>query len=136
MNQYETKFGEDLTQRQLMALPHLLRRGSLTVQARHAGIARATLYRWLQDENFRECLERLRKETLRFAQSEFQAMSYKAAAVIDEALEDDNLRIRLQAARIAMAEAHNAQYDQTLERRFENLIDAVTLLNNPDWRPQ
>ena len=119
-----------------MALPHLLTPGTIADQARRAGIGRKTLYRWLQDENFRECLEWLRKETMRFTQAQLQAMSYKAAAVLDDALDDHDSRIRLQAARLVLAEARNAQYDQTLQSRVENLIDAVSLHNDPQWRPR
>ncbi len=136
MEQNGTHFAENLTQRQLTALPHLLRPGSLSVQARHAGVGRTTLYRWLQDENFRECLEWLRKETMRFTQAQLQAMSYKAAAVLDDALDDHDTRIRLQAARLVLDQAHNAQRDQTLHSKVENLIDAVTLMDDPMWRPR
>ena len=121
------EFVENLTLRQVTALPHLLKPGSLAVQARHAGVHRNTLYRWLQDENFRECLEWLRKETMRFTQAQLQAMSYKAAAVIDDALDDDSVRVRIEAARLVLTQAHNAQYGQELERRVENLIDAYHL---------
>ena len=136
MEQNETHITENLTRRQLVALPHLIKPGSLAAKARHAGVARATLYRWLEDDNFRKSLEQLREETLRFAQSEFQAMSYRATAVINEALDDDNLRVRLQAARIVMAEANGAHRDREVRRRLENLTDAVTLHNDPQWRPR
>ena len=121
------EFVENLTLRQVTALPHLLKPGSLAVQARHAGVHRNTLYRWLQDENFRECLEWLRKETMRFTQAQLQAMSYKAAAVLDDALDDDSARVRIEAARLVLTQAHNAHYGQELERRVENLIDAHNL---------
>ncbi len=125
--QNSAEFVENLTLRQVTALPHLLKPGSLAVQARHAGVHRNTLYRWLQDENFRECLEWLRKETMRFTQAQLQAMSYKAAAVIDDALDDDSARVRLDAARLVLTQAHNAHYGQELERRLENLTDAYNL---------
>lgn len=136
MTQNVPQFSEDLSQRQLTALPHLLAPGSLSAQARRAGIARRTLYRWLEDENFRECLEWLRKETMRFTQAQLQAMSYKAAAVLDDALDHDSARIRLEAARLVLAQAHNAQRDQTLHGRVENLHDAATLREDATWRPQ
>ena len=107
MEQNGTHFAEDLTQRQLAALPHLLRPGSLSAQARHAGVGRNILYRWLQDRNFRECLEWLRKETMQFSQAQLQAMSYKAAAVLDDALDGDSVRVRLAAARLVLDQAHN-----------------------------
>ena len=127
MLQKRTDFSENLTQRQIVALPHLLRPGPITEQARNAGISRNTLYRWFEDENFRECLERLREETLRFSQSEFQAITLKAVEAINDALDSNDIRIRLQAARIVMQESRNAQYDQTMQRRVENLFDAFQL---------
>ncbi len=136
MVQESAKFAENLTERQLVALPHLLRPGPLNVQARHAGVHRNTLYRWLQDEDFRECLEWLRKETMRFTQAHLQAMSYKAAAVLDDALDDHDTRIRLQAARLVLDQAYNAQRDHDLRRRVENLFDAFHILQDPSWRPQ
>ena len=128
MMQKRTDFAENLTQRQITALPHLLRPGPITEQARNAGVSRNTLYRWLEDQNFRECLERLREETLRFSQSEFQAITLKAVEAIEDALDSNDMRIRLQAARVVMQESRNAQYDQTTQRRIENLFDAFRLL--------
>ena len=128
MMQKRTDFAENLTQRQITALPHLLRPGPITEQARNAGVSRNTLYRWLADQNFRECLERLREETLRFSQSEFQAITLKAVEAIEDALDSNDMRIRLQAARVVMQESRNAQYDQTTQRRIENLFDAFRLL--------
>ena len=127
MLQKRSDFSENLTQRQILALPHLLRPGPIIEQARNAGISRNTLYRWFEDENFRECLERLREETLRFSQSEFQAITLKAVEAINDALDSNDIRIRLQAARIVMQESRNAQYDQTMQRRVENLFDAFQL---------
>ena len=134
MLQKRTDFAENLTQRQIVALPHLLRPGPITEQARNAGISRNTLYRWFEDENFRECLERLREETLRFSQSEFQAITLKAVEAINDALDSNDIRIRLQAARIVMQESRNAQYDQTMQRRVENLFDAFQLREERWWR--
>ena len=128
MMQKRTDFAENLTQRQITALPHLLRPGPITEQARNAGVSRNTLYRWLEDQNFRECLERLREETLRFSQSEFQAITLKAVEAIEDALDSNDMRIRLQAARVVMQESRNAQYDQTTQRRIENLFDAFRLI--------
>ena len=136
MEQNGTNFAENLTQRQLAALPHLLKPGSLSVQARQAGVGRTTLYRWLQDENFRECLEWLHKETLQYTRAHLQAMSYKAAAVLDDALDDDSVRVRLAAARFVLDQGYNAQRDHELRRRVEILVDAAHILQDPLWRPQ
>ncbi len=34
------------------------------------------------------------------------------------------------------AQSRNAQYGQALQRRLENLVDAVSLHNDPQWRPR
>ena len=48
----------DLTQKQLAALPYLVASPSLSEGARLASIGRATLYRWMNDDEFRRTLER------------------------------------------------------------------------------
>ena len=79
MEQNETHITENLTRRQIAALPHLIKPGSLAAKAHHAGVARATLYHWL---------------------------------------DDDNLCVRLQAARVVMAESNSAQCAQVAAYRF------------------
>ena len=51
-------------------------------------------------------------------------------------ISDREARIPLEAARLVLAQAHNAQRDQTLHRRVENLRDAATLRDDPTWRPR
>ena len=43
-----------LTRRQILALPILSAAPNMTLAAHDAGISESTLYRWLQDENFRD----------------------------------------------------------------------------------
>ena len=132
MEQNGTTFG-GLSQKQATALPHLLKPGSLADQARNAGIGRTTLHRWLRDDNFRRSLEQLREDALRLAESELQAMSYRAAAVIREALHDEDPDIKFRAAQAALRHAHKAQYGQQLERRVELLMDAFDLRKETAW---
>ena len=127
MEQFGTEFGENLSHRQITALPHLIRPGSLTDLAKDAGIGRTTLYRWLQDDNFRQQLEYVREETLRLAETELKGMAYKAAGVIYQALEDESPSIRIRAAQAALNQAHKAEYGQRLERRIDGLAEAISL---------
>ena len=136
MEQFETKIAEDLSERQLMALPHLLKPGPLTEQARNAGVSRTTLYRWLQDDSFRRAVDRLREDSMDLAESHLQAMAYRAAAVIQEALHDDKPEVRFRAAQAVLQHAHNAQYGQHLQRRVELLMDAFDLSKEADWTPR
>lgn len=49
-------------------------------------------------------------------------------------ISDSEARVRLQAARLVLAQAHSAQRERTLHRRAENLLDAATLRDDPAWR--
>ena len=118
---------QDLSARQVSALPHLLKCGSITDQARAAGIGRSTLYRWLEDENFRVALQTLREETLHVAESEIQAMAFEAAAVLYEALHSNDKRLKFRAARTVLQHAQQAQYGHRLEQRFDALHEAANL---------
>lgn len=126
MEQNGTSF-EGLTQKQITALPYLLRPGTLSDQAKNARIGRTTLYRWLQDPDFRRALDQLREDAVHLAESQLQAMSYEAAAVIYEALHDEDSNVRFRAAQAAIRHATNLQYGQRLERRVDLLVEAFDL---------
>ena len=130
-----SRLPQDLSARQISALPHLLRPGSLTAKARAAGIGRATLYRWLEDENFRVALQSLREETLHVAESEIQAMSYEAAEVLYESLRSNDKRLKFRAAGTILQHAQQAHYGHRLEQRFDALHEAANLRKNtvPKW---
>ena len=134
MQQSATNFGEDLSKRQIEALPSLLKPGSLSDQTRNAGIDRTTLYRWLEDDSFRSALQRLREETLEIAESEMLAMTYEAAAVVYDTLRDEDKNLRFKAAQTVLQQAHDAKYGHDLLRRFETLRDALKLRKDFDWR--
>ena len=136
MRQNETLFlenPENLSLRQLTALPHLIGTGSVTQQARDAGIARATLYRWLQDPDFRRALERLRHETLHAAEARIQAMTFDAASVIHEIMNEGGEPVRLQAALATLKFAHETEHARQLADRLEDLEKAADIRNKSQW---
>ena len=134
LRQFETDFSEDLSKRQIEALPSLLRPGSLSEQARNAGIARATLYRWLEDDSFRLALQRLREQTMEIAESEMTAMTYEAAGVVYDTLHDEDKNLRFKAAQTILQQAQEAKYGHDLLRRVETIKDALKLRKDFDWR--
>ena len=88
-----------LTPRQLAALPSIAGSPNQAQAARSAGIDRTTLYRWLQDEDFREDLSRLREESAALARTELQAAMLHAVNVILDSTNSSNEVVRLRAAR-------------------------------------
>ena len=64
MTQNGTNGATTLTDKQLQTLPHLVTAPSITEAAKRADVGRTTLYRWIEDDEFRRELERQRSEAL------------------------------------------------------------------------
>ena len=130
MKQNETDFSDDadgLTERQLAALPYLVASPSLTEAATLADVSRATLYRWMNDDEFRQTLERLRSEAADLAHSELKGLMLKGALVLAEAMEDSSPSIRVRAAQAALSVGLKAIDLKHLQQRLDRLDDALTL---------
>ena len=94
MRQIETLESTDLTTTQMDALPYLLTTPTVAQAAREANIARATLYRWMDDAAFRDELERLRREAANVAKVELRGLMLKAVGVLADSMEDQNPFVR------------------------------------------
>ena len=129
----DTHIFDVLSPRQIGALPHLLGPGSATQRARNAGISRATLYRWLQDPEFRETLDRLRKETLHVAEIEAQSMAQDAISVIFELMQSGSQRVRLDAALAALSLAQDARFADRIAQCVEDLERAAYFRKKSQW---
>ncbi len=127
MGQNDTEKTTSLTDRQLAALPHVAASPTLSQAARSASIGRATLYRWLQDERFRQALDRLQAEAADFARSELQGLMLKGILVLSQAMDDSNPDIRLRAARATLYLALKVKDIKDIERRLETIDDAFAL---------
>ena len=107
MEHNETDISEsvdiDLTDRQLAALPYLLASTNISDAARLANISRATLHRWMHDDDFRRSLERLRSDAADLARSELRGLMLKSAIVLAEAMEDPSPAVRVRAAQAALS---------------------------------
>ena len=88
-----------LTPRQILALPILATTPSRTQAARETGISESTLYRWLQDENFRDELGRLTAEAAERTRQELEELTHQSIKVLRELMEDPDPMVRLRAAR-------------------------------------
>ena len=101
-----------LTRRQILALPILAAAANLTQAARDAGISESTLYRWRQNEHFRNELQRLTAETADLTRQEMETLTRKSSQVLSDLMQDPDPMVRLRAARavavmgVQVSEAH------------------------------
>ena len=111
-----------LTPRQVAALPYLVATPTIAEGARLADVGRRTLYRWMQDDEFRSRLEQLRAEAAELARTELRGLMLKSVVVLAESLEDDDPNIRLRAAQMTLTTGHKIIDVERIERRLD-LID-------------
>ena len=126
---------KSLSPRQRNALPHLAAADSIAEGARRASVNRTTIYRWMEDDDFRTELERLRAEMADLAQAEIQGTMLKAAVVIDQALDGDVSPVQLRAALGAINAALKVRYGLNLERRLNNIDNALALFRKDGMVP-
>ena len=86
-----------LSDKQLAALPYLVSPKSLSEAARLANVGRTTLYRWMNDPDFREELERRRQEAAELADTELKGLRLKALIVFAESMEDPDPYVRVRS---------------------------------------
>ena len=107
---------------------------STSEAAKLAEVGRATLYCWMQDEEFSEELERLRDNALALAHVELKRLMLKATQVVGEAMDDANPFVRLRAAHIALSLGQKMVETKGLQRRVELLEDALPLWSKRNAR--
>ena len=125
-----------LSNRQQEALPHIAAADSLAEGARRASIGRATIYRWMEDDDFRAELSRVRTEMAELAQAEMQGIMLKAVAVIDQALDGDISPVKLRAALGAINAALKVRFGLNVERRLNRIDDALSMLRRESAGPR
>ena len=114
-----------LTARQLSALPYLAAFPSINQAAHAAAIGRSTLYRWLEDDRFREKLIRLREETAEFARQEAKGLMLRAVDVFRDAMSNGDITVRLRAARYSLDYSSQVGLAENLRQEVERLEIAV-----------
>lgn len=90
------KYADKFSTEQLEALVYLTSTNMSIVEIeRKVGITKSTMYRWLHDEDFKAARNELVFDN-------FQALSAKAVAVIEDQLDSDDKWIRQNAARLIL----------------------------------
>ena len=116
-----------LTIRQQSALSIIAASPSVAQAARTSGIGQSTIYRWMEDDDFRGELTRLRRESAELARRELQGLMLRSVSVLADAMEDPDKAVRLRAARYAMSFALRVGEIETLKREIRDLQEALPL---------
>ena len=113
-----------LSDRQLRAMPYLVASPTVSEGARLAQVGLRTLYRWMDDDDFRRELERQRSEAAELAYVELKGLMLKSVQVLGSAMEDPNPNVRLRAAQTALSVAMKATELRDIQKRLD-LLDAA-----------
>ncbi|NIM99491.1 MAG: helix-turn-helix domain-containing protein [candidate division Zixibacteria bacterium] len=105
------------------AILSLLTHRSIGEAAKAIGISEATLYRWLQTEEFQQGYQEGRREAVRQAISQLQQLSGKAVGTLGEVMLDQETppSTRVSAARIVLEMTMKAVEIEDLTSRVEKL---------------
>ena len=114
-----------LSRRQQAALPVIAATPTLAQAARSSGIGESTLYRWLEDDDFRNELARLRQEAADLAKRELQGVMLRSVSVLAEALDHPDMNIRLRAARYGMSFAVQISEVEKLRADLQAVEDGL-----------
>ena len=130
MSQNEPVSQENLSDRQVAALPYVAAAATNTEGAQAADVSLATLKRWRQDPVFRDELRRMRQDTANLAHAELNGLALKSTSALAELLDDPNPRVRTQAVRLALVLGIKVGQTEENHRRIRQLEKALTLLKN------
>ena len=116
-----------LSDKQLRVLPYLVASPTVSEGARVSRVGLRTLYRWMNDADFRQELERRRSEAAELACVELKGLMFKAVHVLGQAMDDPSPHVRLRAAQTALSMGFRATELKEIERRLDILDDALPL---------
>jgi len=116
---------EQLSDKQLRVIPHLLAAPSIEEGCKQAKVAKATVYEWLKSESFRDELRRHREEIVTGALETLKANVTKATGTLVELLDSQNETIRHRTAKDIIEFTLRTTEDEGLEARIEALEERI-----------
>ncbi len=125
MQHHATNSEKELSEKQVLAIPHLVSAKSFGETAELVGVNRTTIYRWMDDPTFREEYDRQRDAVASFARASMRSLMLKALSVQAERLDSDDPRERARAAKAIMdydAKTAPKHESQKLLNRLHSVI--------------
>ena len=125
MQQDATNSEKELSERQELAIPHLVSAKSASETAELIGVNRTTIYRWMDDPTFRAEYDRQRDDVANFARDGMRTLMLKALSVQAERFDSDDPKERARVAKEIIdydsKTAANSE-NQKLLKRLHRLI--------------
>lgn len=137
-----------LSAKQLQALLHLVSGKTFTNAATAADVSERTIYRWMNDPDFKSAYLALREVEADIARAELRGLALKAAITLSRAMDNEDPNISLRAAQTAVkasvkvedaedikrvvrilskfAEQDDDAIDPRVSRQFHNQVQKVT----------
>ena len=122
--------GDEITDRQLLALPFIAAAPTNVEAAEAAQISLATLRRWRQNPRFKDELRRIREDAAKLAHAELDGLALKSVSALANLLDDPNPRVRAQAIRTALDISLKVQEQTRIRRNLRQLENAFNHLKN------
>ena len=125
MQHHATNSENELSEKQVLAIPHLVSAKSVSETAELIGVNRTTIYRWMDDPTFREEYDRQRDAVAGFARAGMRTLMLKALSVQAERFDSDDPKERARAAKEIMdydAKTAHKHESQKLLNRLHSLI--------------
>ena len=125
MPQDVTNSEKELSEKQVLAIPHLVSAKSASETADLVGVNRRTVYRWMDDPTFREEYDRQRDAIAEFARDGMRSLMLKALSVQAERFDSDDPKERARVAKeIIDYDSKTAanRENQKLLNRLDHLI--------------
>jgi len=125
----QTDTNEKLSEKQLSAIEALLKGETVTDAAKAAGVGRATLTRWQDEDDFKAARKEAEKELIAGTTSRLVSLSKKAALTLESIIDDleaaPTVRVRaalgILDAMLKVREAYELEERLTvLEERIDN----------------
>jgi ACT domain-containing protein len=113
--------GQNLTKKQLKAIPSILGARSITEGVKKAGISKTTFYDWLKNPEFKAEFVRQRQELVDLALHELKTSASEAVGVLRGLLKAEGENIRLRTAQAILDNVLKSIEIENLEKRVEDL---------------
>jgi len=117
------RMSETKKEKAIEALGHGL---SITDASAKSGVTRKTVYRWLDDEGFKNSVLERQNQVLERVSRRLSALSLQSLEVLSELMESENENIRLKASSAVLSRFTEILEMLRLEKRIEVLEGQVS----------